>query len=219
MNQHPAKYSPEILDTIRGVLDDRQFTGGILDPFAGTGRVHDLQTSTRHTWGIELEPEWGGDSQRTSIGDCRKVMREWIDVGWGSVGMTVDAIATSPTYGNRFADRDMRESCAGTYMKGLGREASAGSSCHMQWGPKYRDFHHEVWGLAVSILDGPFILNIKDHYRDFKRQKVAGWHVRDLEGWGLAVVDIIPVPTTSLKYGSNADARCTELVIVMEKAA
>lgn len=218
--KHPAKYSATIMDVLREVLDARLpvtvgRTHTILDPFAGTGRIHDLSTEHRDTVGIELEPEWGTQRERTIIGDCRDVM-----TNMAAAGRKFDAIVTSPTYGNRFADRDMRESCAGTYMKGLQHEASEGSSCHMQWGNAYMDFHREVWKDASALLhDGSFfVLNIQDHYRNKVRQAVAGWHVDTLNDYGLATVDIIPVPTPHQTRGANTK-RCTELVIVFEKFA
>lgn len=216
-HKHPAKFSPGILAEIRELLDAREFTGLILDPFGGTGLIHTLRDRLRPTISIELEPEWANQraGDETVVGDCRVVMREMY-----RKGRRVNAIITSPAYGNRFADKDMRESCAGTYMKGLQREASAGSSCHLQWGPKYKRFHCEAWAAAVLLLelDGVFVLNIQDHYRGKRRQGVAGWHVGVLEELGMRVVDIVPVPTAHLKRGANSE-RCTELLIAMEKAA
>lgn len=208
MTSHPAKFSPVILDAIEEVLDARDFQGTILDPFAGGGGIHKLASGNRSTVGIELEPEWA--SEATINGDCLNVMAEH-----HAYGARYDAIITSPSYGNRLADKDMRPSCAGTYMKGLGREASPGSSCHMQWGTAYRVFHMDAWVLATSLDPHLFILNIKDHYRGFERQHVAGWHIRTLATMGWRVTDIVAVPTPSLKYGVNT-RRCSELVIVME---
>lgn len=213
--KHCAKFSPTILEQFVEILDERDFKGSILDPFGGTGLIHELATPDRMTTAIELEPEWVGQVAGTTlVGDCRKKMR-----ALGRKGIGFHAIITSPTYGNRFADKDMREQCAGTYMKGLQREASDGSSCHLQWGAAYRNFHDETWSIATQLLDEGdlFILNIQDHYRNKKRQRVAGWHVRDLETHGMRVDDIVAVPTPHQTRGANRE-RCTELVVVMVKA-
>lgn len=52
---HPAKFSDKILDKIAEHLPTE---GVVLDPFAGTGRIHELATAERRTVGIEIEQEW-----------------------------------------------------------------------------------------------------------------------------------------------------------------
>jgi hypothetical protein len=210
--KHPAKFSPTILDRIDLFLRDVNFKGGILDPFAGTGRIHSLATEGRNTTGIELEPEWA--DYRTIVGDCRVVMQEWL--AYGHPGF--QAIITSPVYGNRMADKDMRPSVGATYMKGLQREASAGSACHMQWGPQYRLFHEHVWKLCVALLNkgGYFILNCKDFYRADEIQPVTAWHTAKLMELGLVLLGGEEVETPHMMFGANPK-RCPEQVIALVK--
>lgn len=101
---HPAKFSPEILEVL-----DRWIEPGwrVLDPFAGTGLIHTLDQA--ETWGAEIEPEWATMHPRTIVGDALKL--PFADASF-------DAIATSPTYGNRMADshnaQERCKPCGGT---------------------------------------------------------------------------------------------------------
>lgn len=223
--KHPAKFSPEILDELRHQLEG--FEGRILDPFAGAGGVHALQNGSgtapvgsgvRVTYGIELEPEWAAMHKHTIVGDATNIQFPTA---------SFDAVVTSPCYGNRMADKDMRASVASTYMKQLGREASAHSACHLQWteapgnpSSGYKVLHRAAWREANRVLvpGGIFLLNIKDHYRGEQRMKVSGWHVQTLQSLGMTVTDIVPVKTRHMKNGANTENRCTELVIRLEKA-
>ncbi|HEY5170692.1 MAG TPA: hypothetical protein VIK54_03085, partial [Acidimicrobiia bacterium] len=182
----------------------------VLDPFAGVGGVHALGFDSV---GVELEPEWATQHPRTLVANA---------LALPFAPGTFDAVITSPAYGNRLADRDMRPSCAGTYAKWLGREASAGSACHLQWGDPYRAFHQAAWCEAVRVLrfGGRFVLNVSDHVRDKRRQAVTAWHVRTLLELGLAFRDCVAVITPRLRNGANAEARVpAELIVAFEKVA
>lgn len=223
---HGAKFSDPILEAALGMLDERLSLEAVaqmadsgetdvyvLDPFAGTGKGVDFLRSRGYdARGIDLEPAdaWGDAivSPYVELGNALD-----LDVADGSV----DVVFTSPTYGNRFADRDMRPSVAGTYMKSLGREASEGSSCHMQWGPAYREFHAAAWAEVRRVLRKPasaierngglFLLNISDHYRDRQPVGVAAWHVKAICALGFEWVDARSVSTDRLTRGANP-TRC-----------
>ena len=90
---HPARFNDRILEAADQLLGPR--LGWILDPFAGTGRVHELRRSGRFTIGVEIEPEWAAMHPRTIVGSA-------LALPFGAE--TFDAIVTSPTYGNRMAD-------------------------------------------------------------------------------------------------------------------
>jgi SAM-dependent methyltransferase len=210
---HPAKFSPQIVAVLRDVLDRWGVRGLILDPFAGVGGVHALARSDRVTFGVELEPEWAGEHAGPVVrGDaCALPFPD----------ATFDAITVSPTYGNRMADKDMRPSTAATYMKSLGREASAASSCHLQWpSPAYWELHRRAWCEAERVLrpGGLFVLNVSDHRRRHQWQSVVDWHVSGLLRLGLDEVERVPVGTCRMRYGANADARASaEWVVVLKK--
>lgn len=175
---HPAVFSAPIVKWLAELIDneaetiDRPIT--VLDPFAGEGTIHRLPFRTPdrvHTIGVEIEPEWaipGG----CIVGDATR-----LPFGPG----TFDVVATSPTYGNRFADvylgqndtcttcggdgRDADDvecsKCTGTgrrpskrygYAISLGRRPSPRSSGAMHWGRNYRRLHFDAWAEAHRVL-------------------------------------------------------------------
>lgn len=211
--EHPAPYSDPILAAIANHLPDE---GAVLDPFAGTGRIHDLATESRRTVGIEIEAEWADKHEDTIYGDAIETLNDMVDG-------TYDAIATSPTYGNRVADHHNAtdDSVRNTYTHCIGHDLADGNSGEMQWGPRYRAFHEDAWAEAVRVLrpGGTFILNIKNHIRDGVEQRVAEWHISTLmleHGMEMVALDVIP--TRGLMAGANAEARtANEFVITFRK--
>lgn len=199
---HPATFSDAILSTIAGHLPTE---GVVLDPFAGTGRIHELATDQRQTVGIEIEAEWAARHPDTIHGDALETMR-------AMPNESVDAISTSPTYGNRMADHhDAKDdSVRLTYKHTLGHDLADTNSGAMQWGPEYRAFHLAAWRDAVAVLrpGGTFTLNIKNHVRDGVVQRVAEWHITTLiVAYGLDLEALDVVPTRGLMAGANADTR------------
>jgi tRNA G10 N-methylase Trm11 len=185
----------------------------VLDPFAGTGGIHVLAEAGWDTVGVELEHEWADMHERTQVGTA---------LALDFPNAYFDAIATSPTYGNRFADDydatdpDARRS----YRFDLGRELSQDNSGSLQWGEEYRGFHARAWTEALRVLrpGGRFVLNIKDHIRDGDWIDVAAWHVDYLTTLGLQVKAIRPVPGPGFALGSNASRRTpAELVIALDR--
>lgn len=205
---HPAKFSDPIMDVIGTYVNP---TWRILDPFAGTGRVHELG---EHTVGVELEPEWALLHPRTLVGNATHLpfAGEWFD-----------AIVTSPCYGNRMADKhnakdDTRRI---TYKHTLGRDLHPDNAGGMQWGCAYRALHREAWDECVRVLrpGGTFVLNISDHYRADTRQRVTAWHVGALLERELDLLAVERVPTQRMRFGANRSKRCDyESVVVFTKA-
>ena len=195
---HPATYPKAVLDVIDELLGPARL---ILDPFAGVGGIHALRPH-RVTIGVELEAEWAAMSLFTIVGDATRL--PFADYQF-------DAVATSPTYGNRLADGyDGRDgSRRFTYRLALGRELSPGNSGALQWGDAYRVFHRCAWDEARRVLkpDGRFILNVKDHIRGGKRQHVTEWHLDALTTIGFRLVTQREVPVPGIRVGRNADAR------------
>ena len=198
--KHPAKFNDAILAAIESELPE---VGRVLDPFAGTGRIHELATETRYTYGIELEAAWADMHPSTTIGNALTL--PWID-------NTFDAIATSPTYGNRMADTyDGRDgSKRNTYRTALGQDLRSENSGAMQWGDEYREFHGKAWTEARRVLKpgGVFVLNVKDHIRKGERQYVTNWHVVHLQTvLGFHEIGAQRIPTRGNGFGANGKVR------------
>ncbi len=199
MTTHPAKFNDQVLSAIRLMLNDVET---IFDPFAGVGRIHDLEAFGYETVGIELEPEWAEMHPRTEVGNA--LSTRFAD-GW------FDAIATSPAYGNRMADQyDGRDgSKRNTYRIALGRVLNSDNSGGMQWGPEYREFHRAAWKETIRVLKdgGIFLLNIKDHIRRGEIMPVTKWHTDTLENFGLERDITLRVHTAGLRFGANSEVR------------
>lgn len=199
---HPAKYHESIVGKLIELLPPQLETRRCLDPFAGTGRVHLLAVPCNlETIGVELEPEWAAMHERTYVGDATAL--------WMWAENTFDVIVTSPCYGNRLADKDMRDSVAATYMKSLGHEASEGSACHLHWpSVKYQLLHRQAWAEATRVAKpgATFLLNIKDHYRNAP-QPVTAWHLQVLGELGWAWTGAHQVEVPSMRHGANHELR------------
>lgn len=211
---HPARYSDNLIPKfaeILGVMFHDEAVD-VLDPFGGTGRIHELDQWGHNTCAVEIEPEWANLHERTFLGSALDL--PWVEPEW-------DAIVTSPTYGNRLADShnasdaDERRS----YTHDLGRKLHADNSGAMQWGDRYRQFHVKAWTEALRVLkrNGLFILNIKDHIRNGRRQHVAGWHVTTLCRMGLTLLEHHEMSTKNLAVGANATERLNEQIYVFVK--
>jgi tRNA G10 N-methylase Trm11 len=208
---HPARYSDAILETIASHLEPGW---SVLDPLAGVGRVHELPGVK--TWGIELEPEWANQHDRTVCYDARNARDLFTK--------PFDAIVTSPAYGNRMADNyagDPKGSRRHTYRIALGRPLTAGSGAALQWGTDYRQLHTEIWAANVPLIrpGGLLILNCKNHIRNTKVQRVVEWHLEHLrDAHDLELVAIDPIPTAGIPDGSNSEARVSaEIVAALRK--
>ena len=198
--KHGAKFSDEILDTASRIIGRELQTRVLLDPFAGSGRVHELADETNcWTFGIEIEPEFAEMNKLTFVGDSTVDIPKWFEAD------TVDVVFSSPCYGNRMADKDMRSTCAGTYTKWLGRKPSANSAGGMQWGEDYRDLHERVWGQVTlaSKRGALFVLNTKDFPRNFKRVHVGLWHLNVLTSLGWSWVGHEMVDAPGQNFGAN----------------
>jgi len=106
--KHPAVYSQKTLDSMIPLLAGYE---RILDPFAGTGKIHDLVQHGHITVGVELEPEWALMRDNTIIGDATKLP---------FADSSFDAICTSPcvTPDMRVLTADLRWVPAGDIVVG-----------------------------------------------------------------------------------------------------
>jgi len=197
---HPAKFSAAVIDQLSSLVRPNTT---VLDPFAGTGRIHDIgQRSGAFTVGVEIEPEWASMSDRTIVGDATRLpFRSGV----------FDMIVTSPVYGNRLSDHHKARdgSVRHSYTHDLGRTLHPNNAGSLQWGEAYRALHDLAWAESKRVLrsGGIFILNISDHVRGGKLQPVTDWHITTLAALGFDLSERYEIPTPRLRYGANAAAR------------
>jgi SAM-dependent methyltransferase len=207
---HPAPFSKAVLHAIADLVEGFE---RVLDPFAGIGRIHELAEQGHDTAGVEIEKEWAEQHERTQQGNALRL--KFTD---GSF----DAIATSPTYGNRLADGYEASDPEGrsSYRFDLGRELHKENAGALQWGPKYRTFHEKAWREADRVLrpGGRLVLNIKDHIREGKWQDVTAWHTQAFIDMGYRVAAIRPVKgSRGMRRGDNYERADAEMVIAFDK--
>ena len=214
---HPARYSAAILERFEQVINEvcnvAAPTVKVLDPFAGTGKIHELPFDTT---GVEIEPEWGKVVHgRVVVADARSM--PFADGEF-------DVVATSPTYGNRLADKhnasdpERRRS----YTHDLGRPLTEGNTGGLQWGPYYQEAHVAIWTEVRRVMKSGawLLLNIKDHVRNGEQQPVSHWHTAALVELGFTFWPgySAGVATQHLRQGSNTEQRAgQELVLVFRK--
>ena len=217
--KHPAKYSPTILDVMRGQLAIRlpENARGI-DPFAGVGRCHELGWWVA---GNELEQPWCREHTGPVVrGDATN-----LPFRSGSLDFAV----TSPTYGNRYSDKHVARdgSTRRSYTHDLRASLDdpdytlhPNNTGGMKWGRDYWRVHglayDEVWRVLKD--GGLFLVNVSDFIRARKVVRVVDWHARTLRARGFDVVGEVRVETARMRYGQNHEARVDgEMVLVCEK--
>ena len=194
--QHPAKYTDNLLPVFEKLLKG---CINVLDPFAGTGKIHNLPFKTV---GVEIEKEWANLHKNTIIGDATKLPFK---------DCFFDCVCTSPTYGNRMADHHNAKdgSKRNTYTHKLGRPLNINNSGRMHYGKKYKDLHLKAWSECFRVLkiNGVFILNFKNHIKNGKEVDAFSWHVKTLINTGFSIDLIEQVETNGNGFGQNNKLR------------
>lgn len=208
MTAHPAKFSDVILQRIGELLATRRDNKPslVLDPFAGTGKIHQLDSVT--TVGVEIEHEWARQHRRNIIANTLHLPFR---------AGTFDGIITSPCYGNRHADHHNARDASyrHSYTHTLGRTLHDDSAGTLHWGENYRAFHDRAWSECLRVLrpTGFVILNVSNHIRRGEEQPVVEWHL----GWFLAhdckFVELDRVETPRLRAGANSAARVAHEIV------
>lgn len=230
--EHPAKFNQPVLDEIDRLIDTygRALSDGYaLDPFAGVGGVLQLKAAPMWPWIlVEIEPEWAGECElQTITHDIQGavICGDWLTLShhpsWAG---DVSLVVTSPTYGNRMADKHQPSpedtSLRITYTYRLGRRVNDASSAGMQWGDGYRAFHKTAWLRVWDVMrpGGLFVLNLKDHVRKDEVQPVTAWHKATVKALGFEMIEERWVGVKGMRFGANNKARVEhESVILWRK--
>jgi hypothetical protein len=224
--RHPAKFSTPILASIGRAIGAHAKDLGrpvsVLDPFAGTGRIHGLgpHPQISRIVGVELEPEWASYHPDTICADSIAWMRDRAHRGGSG---RFDVVATSPCYGNRFSDHHEAKdpSSRRSYAHDLGRQPTAGSSAVMPWGPRYWRFHGDAYQAIFSVLPagGLFVLNVSDFQRHGELVHAVEWHHGVAHGVGFEQAKPVRwIETQRMGHGANRDARATaEAILILRR--
>jgi hypothetical protein len=226
---HPAKFSASILGCLSSLLEEEAKRLGrqikVLDPMAGVGRIHEIASGNVKTFGVELEPEWALCTPGTDQGNATDLNRRWTG--------RFDAVATSPSYGNRFADHHEPKdpSWRSSYKFSLGHDLTEGSGAGMQWGDEYRELHSRILDEMVRVtrpqmndehgylahVGGFVVVNISNHYRNKVEVGVSEWWVTEMLARGLRLMRTYPIGTPRMTKGANRRRVPFEHVIVMRR--
>jgi SAM-dependent methyltransferase len=207
MTKHPAKFSESIIDYLDRLFRNQR--GNVLDPFAGTGRIHHLCRPDLYTWGVEIEPEWARMHPRTLIGNALNLPFK---------NESFNAICTSPAYGNRFADHHNAKdgSTRRSYKHDLGRDLHPFSAGKLHFGPQYKRFHMLAFWECARVLKpkGWVIINVSNFIRKGEEVDVVGFYEELLSNDPFHFSFRDNVGTPRLRYGANSDARVKHEVIL-----
>lgn len=212
--KHPAVYSNNFIDIFVKILRGRK---SVLDPFAGTGKIALIKEKGFDGKIIcnEIEPEF------TTV--AKYPVDEWYYEDAEFLNIEgVDAICTSPTYGNRMADHHEAkdDSKRITYRHCLGKPLKEGNTGMMQYGEKYRNKHINIYKNLYKILndDGVFILNISNHIRKGEEVDVVSFHKEAMIDAGFILSHMVMSETKRMKFGKNSEKRVKyEYILVFEK--
>jgi hypothetical protein len=209
---HPAKFHENVLAVI---WDWLRGAGGasVLDPFAGTGRIHWMNGAAGlETWGVEIEPEGAVMGLgRTVIGDATALpFRD------GAFNFGV----TSPVWGNRMSDhheaRD--DSRRHTYRHTLGRPLHPNNAGRYNWGRKYLGIQELAYAELHRVLLDGLLLNVSDFIKNWERFPAVDWHVDTLEFIGFRELWREEIVTPRNRDGENSEARVeSEVLIAFER--
>ena len=130
--RHPAKFSAPIVEVLKTLVVDLEITS-VLDVFSGVGGIHAIPVST---FGVEIEPLWARQQAGpVVVGDATKLP---------IADNSVDAVITSPVYGNRMSDHHQAKDSSkrNTYTHALGRQLSDRNAGKMKFPSRdYEDLH------------------------------------------------------------------------------
>lgn len=217
--EHPARYSPQILDVVAPILIE--FGLPVHDPFAGTGErlgrlcdVHNLTFT-----GTEIEPEFIVD-KRVRHGDSTDA------ASYPSGGFVV---FTSPVYPNGMADHfaakdgSRRHTYRQALAANLGHDRPLHDNNMGRYGNRFRrsaaceQKHFDLARRCVRHWPDRAVVNVKDVVAASYRVPVGDLWRSLLERFGYRV-EVSEVATPGQRHGANGGLRAAgELVLVCER--
>jgi hypothetical protein len=134
----------------------------------------------------------------------------------------VDAVCTSPTYGNRMADhfKARDTSVRYTYRGSLGRDLDQENTGRMHFGLKYQEKHGRIYQRLCSNLrpGGVFILNTKNFICRGETVDVTEFHAHELKKY-CVLEKLYRIPAAGVQNGANRAQRAPyETIHVFRRA-
>lgn len=223
MPEHPAKFTPVILSALQEIVNEwapsdvtaPRWT--VLDPFAGTGRIHELVGC--RTFGIEMEQPWADMHPRTKQGDATALPYK---------DKSFDAWISSIVYGNRMSDHwkakdpSKRHSYTFTMRRGLDdpdyelQPNNAGLMFF--WNEDWKELHRKAFAEAIRVTRSLIVVNCKNFYRTVKGVEIleqpVEWVEAELIRQGCEIVERRHVPVRGLTHGSTRNRVDHEAIVI-----
>lgn len=195
---HPAKFSAPILQALIVLVQELGISTA-LDCFAGVGGIHSLPIQT---FGIELEDLWARSHDGpVSVGDATRLpVRD----------NAVDAVITSPVYGNRMSDHHVARDSSrrNTYTHTLGQPLRSGNAGTMRFpGVAYEELHRKAWAEARRVARSYLIVNCSDFIAKGELVRVCDWHMDVISALGMTHAETVLVETRRNRFGANGALR------------
>ena len=218
---HPAKYTDSFIPIFARLLKGCDV---VLDPFGGTGKINRIKAFGFSGKIIcnEIEPDFAKLEDK----DCICFVDKW-NIGDAEKmdflnDKSVDAICTSPTYGNRMADHFKTNSNRKymTYTHCIGHDLNDGNTGKMQYGEAYREKHLKIYKECSRVCKdgGKFICNVSNFIRGGVEIDVVSFHKEALQFNGFKIIETISIPTRRMGFGQNREQRVQhEEIMVFEK--
>jgi hypothetical protein len=230
--RHGARYSDAIVDTLyRRIADECAHLARpalIIDPFAGTGEKiaehHDFQrlTINHRIEGIELEPAF--------------IAADWVKQG-NALHLPyqtgeVDIVFTSPSYGNRFADRHTPKdgSARNSYTFWLRHnqgvpiddqtvQLHVENTGRHRFGTDYQQLHQGCYQELYRVMrpGGLLLLNVSNFMRNNLEVDAVSWHRDTLTSLGFVVTGETEIETRRMRYGANRRRPDSERLLIVRR--
>jgi len=213
---HPCPYPKHFLPLFADVLK-KEKSKTVLDIFGGVGTLAKVKQYgfTGKVIINEIESKWSKIAKKVAdvviTGDAQNLKLP---------NKSINAIITSPTYGNDMAVTYKRER---TYTVCNGKPLKNSNTGQMRWsveGNKYKKIHENAYKEAFRVLtnNGVIVVNVKNHIRNGEVQKVAEWHLDTLKAIGFTPVSVKKVKVTGIPFGGlNLPKVSHEHILILRK--